>query len=208
MTSCAASPATTGCWAAPGTIISTAARATIFWTAATDRDRVSYSVSATAGVLVDLNIVGVPQATGQGNDTLIGIEHATGTRFNDVLIGDGGDNWLWGGSDASGVTGNDIILAGGGNDLVEVGAGNHLLAGGSGNNSLSLWGNIADISAAGVTASLALQGTVQDTEQGLMFFTGFERIFRVELRRRLVRRRWRKCLGRRLWRRSAGRRPG
>src|SRR6185503_19462432 len=31
-------------------------------------DRAAYSVSATAGVTVNLNIVGVAQATGQGND--------------------------------------------------------------------------------------------------------------------------------------------
>ena len=80
-------------------------------------DRAAYSVGATAGVTVDLNIVGVAQNTGQGIDTLIGIEHVSGTRFDDVLTGDGGDNWIWGGSDGSGVTGNDILSGGGGNDL-------------------------------------------------------------------------------------------
>ena len=139
-------------------------------------DRVTYAPSATGGVTVDLNIQGVAQATGQGNDTLIDIEHASGTIFNDVITGNGGDNWLWGGSNGTGVTGNDMISAGGGNDLVEVGTGNHLLAGGTGIDTLSLWGNSSDITAAGVTASLALQGTVQNTEQGLMFFTGFENL--------------------------------
>jgi Ca2+-binding RTX toxin-like protein len=139
-------------------------------------DRVSYAVSATAGVTVNLNIVGVAQATGQGNDTLIGIEHASGTIFNDILTGDGGDNWLWGGSNGSGVTGNDNISAGGGNDLVEVGTGTHTLSGGTGIDTWSLYGNESDITAAGVTVSLALQGAAQNTEQGMMNASGFENL--------------------------------
>lgn len=139
-------------------------------------DRAAYAVSATGGVTVDLNIVGVAQNTGQGMDTLIGIEHLSGTIFNDTLTGDGGDNWLWGGSDGSGVTGDDTIFGMGGNDLIWVGTGDHTLDGGTGNDTLGLFGNETDITAAGVTVSLALQGGVQDTEQGLMFLTGFENV--------------------------------
>jgi Ca2+-binding RTX toxin-like protein len=139
-------------------------------------DRASYAVSALAGVTVNLNIVGVAQATGQGNDTLTGIEHVSGTRFNDVLTGDGGDNWIWGGSDGSGVTGNDILSGGGGNDLIQVGTGNHNLNGGTGTDTLSLHGNGTDITAAGVTVSLLLQGMAQATEQGSMTLNGFENI--------------------------------
>ncbi len=139
-------------------------------------DRVSYAVSATNGVTVDLNIQGVSQDTGQGIDTLSGIEHLSGTIFNDQLIGDGGDNWLWGGSNGSGVTGNDQIFAGGGNDLVEVGTGNHFLDGGTGIDTLSLFGNSSDITSAGVTVSLYLQFFFQDTEQGLMLISGFENL--------------------------------
>ena len=139
-------------------------------------DRATYAPSATAGVTVDLNIVGVAQATGQGNDTLIGIEHVSGTAFDDVLIGDGGDNWIWGGSNATGVTGDDNLSAGGGNDLVQVGTGSHVADGGTGSDTLSLHGNGTDITAAGVTVSLALQGASQDTEQGLMTLSGFENL--------------------------------
>jgi Ca2+-binding RTX toxin-like protein len=140
-------------------------------------DRAAYSTGATAGVTVDLNIVGVAQNTvSQGMDTLTGIEHVSGTRFNDILTGDGGDNWLWGGSDASGVTGNDTISAGGGNDLVQVGTGTHTLNGGLGTDTWSLNGNGTDITAAGVTVSLALQGAAQDTEQGMMNASGFENL--------------------------------
>jgi len=139
-------------------------------------DRAAYSPSALAGVTVDLNIVGIAQATGQGNDTLTGIEHVSGTRFNDVLTGDAGDNWIWGGSDGSGVTGNDILSGGGGNDLIQVGTGNHNLNGGTGTDTLSLHGNGTDITAAGVTVSLLLQGMAQATEQGAMTLNGFENI--------------------------------
>ena len=138
-------------------------------------DRAAYSVSATIGVTVDLNIVGV-QSTGQGNDILSGIEHVSGTRFNDVLTGDGGDNWIWGGSDASGVTGNDILAGNGGNDLIQVGTGNHVANGGSGTDTFSLHGNGTDITAAGVTVSLLLQGAPQATEQGAMTLDGFENL--------------------------------
>ena len=140
-------------------------------------DRVSYAIGAVGGVTVDLNLQGVAQDTGSaGFDALLEIEHLTGTRFDDVLTGDSGDNWLWGGSDGSGVTGNDIISAGAGNDLVEVGTGNHSLDGGSGIDTLSLFGNGSDITPDGVNFSLLLQGTVQNTEQGMMNASGFENL--------------------------------
>ena len=139
-------------------------------------DRAGYSSGATAGVTVNLNLQGVAQNTGRGLDVLIGIEHVSGTRFDDVITGDGGDNWLWGGSDGSGVTGNDIISAGAGNDLVDVGTGNHVLNGGVGIDTLSLDGNGTDITAAGVTLSLLLQGAAQDSEQGMMNLSGFENL--------------------------------
>ena len=125
-------------------------------------DRAAYATGALAGVTVDLNIVGVAQDTGsQGFDTLIGIEHVSGTGFDDVLTGDGGDNWIWGGS---GATGDDILNGGGGDDLVQVGTGNHIANGGTGTDTLSFNGNGADIDTAGVTVSLALQGDAQETE--------------------------------------------
>jgi hypothetical protein len=138
-------------------------------------DRASYA-DALNGVTVDLNLQGAPQNTGNGMDTLVNIENVNGTQYNDVLTGDGYDNWLWGGSNGAGVTGNDTISGGGGNDLIEVGAGNHTLDGGSGIDTLSLWGNSTDISSAGVTFDLNLQGAAQNTGQGLMNATGFENL--------------------------------
>jgi Ca2+-binding RTX toxin-like protein len=137
-------------------------------------DRVSFAVDATVGVTVDLNIAGA-QATGHGNDTLTGVEHVSGTKFSDIIIGDGGDNWLWGGSDNTGVTGNDTITAGGGNDLVWVGAGDHTLSGGLGIDTAGV-GNDNDVTATGIDLSLALQGAAQATGQGNWNLSGFENL--------------------------------
>ena len=60
--------------------------------------------------------------------------------------------------------------------MIEVGTGNHVLDGGTGIDTLSLYGNETDITAAGVTVSLALQGAAQATEQGMMTLTGFENL--------------------------------
>jgi len=142
-------------------------------------DRVSSFVTApTGGIHFDLNIQGVAQDTGQGMDTLIGIEHASGTVLDDTLTGNGGDNWLWDGSDgvAGGGTGNDVMSGGGGNDVLETGGGNDVLDGGSGVDTWSFLGGQVEISSAGVTASLALQGAAQNTEQGMMSATGFENL--------------------------------
>src|SRR5262249_11782181 len=52
------------------------------------QDTASYAEAST-GVTVDLAISG-PQNTGEGNDTLIGIENLTGSAFGDVLKGTSG----------------------------------------------------------------------------------------------------------------------
>ena len=130
-------------------------------------DRVSFADAAT-GVTVDLNTQGIAQSTGQGSDTLVNIEHASGSFFDDILTGDGGDNWLWG------ISGNDTISGGGGNDLIEVGAGNHMLYGGSGTDTMRFL--VVGGGAGGVTIDLNLQGTGQDTGQGSMLLTDFENL--------------------------------
>lgn len=132
-------------------------------------DRAAFYHNTIAGVTVDLNIQGVAQNTGQGMDILIGIEHASGTAFDDVLIGNSGDNWLWG------EEGNDILLAGAGNDLVEVGTGTHVADGGIGNDTLSFFANGTGVTA-DVTVSLLLQGGAQATGAGSMTLTGFENL--------------------------------
>jgi len=132
-------------------------------------DRAAFYHNTTTGVTVDLNIQGVAQDTGQGMDTLIGIEHASGTAYDDVLIGNSGDNWLWG------EEGNDTLLAGAGNDLVEVGTGSHVADGGTGNDTLSYFANGTGVTAS-VTVSLLLQGSDQATGAGSMLLTGFENL--------------------------------
>lgn len=143
-------------------------------------DRVSSFVpTPVAGISFDLNIQGVAQDTGQGFDTLIGIEHASGTTLNDTLTGNAGDNWLWDGGDGDETTaasGNDVINAGAGNDLVELGNGNDTVDGGTGTDTLSFLGGQTEITTAGVTFSLALQGAAQATEQGSLNASGFENV--------------------------------
>ncbi|RIX29440.1 cadherin domain-containing protein, partial [Sphingomonas edaphi] len=141
-------------------------------------DRAAFYTDATAGVTVDLNIVG-PQATGQGNDTLAGIENVSGTPYADTLIGDGNDNQLWGSVSALGdgtPTGlnNDTLDGGGGNDLLTVGTGAHLLTGGTGTDTVSFTENGA--AEPGVTVSLELEGAAQVTGAGSWTLNGIENL--------------------------------
>jgi Ca2+-binding RTX toxin-like protein len=70
------------------------------------------------GVHVSLLLQGVAQDTlGAGRDRLVGIENLTGSRYDDVLIGDAGNNIL------RGLEGDDILEGGLGNDLLDGGAG-------------------------------------------------------------------------------------
>ena len=65
-------------------------------------------------------------ATGWGTDRLQGIESVLGSRFGDVLTGDGGRNRL------SGQAGNDRLNGSGGGDLVDGGPGTDVADGGAG----------------------------------------------------------------------------
>jgi Ca2+-binding RTX toxin-like protein len=103
--------------------------------------------SAQLGLTIDLAIAG-PNATGEGADTLIGIENVEASAFNDTVSGDdnnnvilaragddivfghGGDDLLFGGN------GNDQLDGGAGADRLEGAAGNDVLVGGSGNDIL------------------------------------------------------------------------
>lgn len=96
------------------------------------RDTASYA-SAGTGVTVDLSIMGVPQVTGQGRDTLIGIENLVGGNFDDTLYGNAAANVLLGmrGADRLfGQDGDDILSGGDGEDYLEGGAGADYLIGG------------------------------------------------------------------------------
>ena len=83
------------------------------------------------GVSVDLAQAG-PQATGEGNDTLRGVEIVIGSRHDDVLKGDAVRNALYGegGSDLiQGLGGNDFLIGGPGNDELLGGDDNDLIQG-------------------------------------------------------------------------------
>ncbi len=73
-------------------------------------DTVDYS-AGTAGVSVDL-AAGTARDNWGNTDTLIGIEHVTGSAFADTLIGSAGQNWFRPGK------GNDTVNGGGGDDVV------------------------------------------------------------------------------------------
>src|SRR4029078_12392910 len=66
----------------------------------------------------------------------------------------------------------DMIGGNGGNDLITDGAGDHVLDGGAGHHTF-LYNTQGS---AGITVSLALQGTAQNTGVGTMTITGFENL--------------------------------
>lgn len=133
-------------------------------------DRAGYN-GASGPVHVSLLLQGQAQDTGAaGFDTLVGVEYLTGTNFGgDVLIGDKGNNWLWGGQ------GDDSLDGGLGDDLLTVGSSNSTIIGGKGVDTLSVLGNTVD-TAGDVTVNLLLQGEAQDTGQGLMLISGIENV--------------------------------
>jgi len=81
------------------------------------------------GVTVDLS-AGSATVYGGGTDTLISIENASGSDFNDTLLGDGQANSLGGesGDDLlNGMAGNDLLIGGDGADILIGGAGSDTL---------------------------------------------------------------------------------
>ena len=109
------------------------------------RDFVSYS-GAGRGVKVDLT---AGTAKGDGNDTLLKLEHIIGSSHDDTLAGDANDNIIRGGDgdDAlfgragddtlHGNKGADRLFGNGGNDTMFGDAGNDTLRGGLGDDDMS-----------------------------------------------------------------------
>ncbi|MBF6036702.1 retention module-containing protein [Pseudomonas sp. P155] len=91
----------------------------------TGSDTASYA-HATAGVTVNLGLLGAQNTVGAGTDTLTGIENLVGSNFNDTLTGDNNNNVINGG------LGNDTLNGGGGDDLLIGGMGNNTMTGGAG----------------------------------------------------------------------------
>ncbi len=84
----------------------------------TGDDTVSYATAA-AGVSVNLLVIGVQNTLGAGTDTLIGLEHVTGSRYGDTLRGSNGAS-----NEINGGGGNDRLFSGAGEDVLSGGAGN------------------------------------------------------------------------------------
>ncbi len=95
-------------------------------------DTASYLDSNT-GVLVRLNDARAVKYGHAEGDKLTGVEHLIGSRHNDILAGDAGDNRLEGGD------GNDELYggAGGGDDLMYGGNGDDRIFGGQGNDTVT-----------------------------------------------------------------------
>ncbi len=87
-------------------------------------DSASYTQAA-AGVRVDLANPAPQDTGGAGIDTIVGIENASGSGFNDVLLGTDGPNSLSGGFDfTSGLSGDDVLMGRGGDDVLDGFTGN------------------------------------------------------------------------------------
>jgi Ca2+-binding RTX toxin-like protein len=101
-------------------------------------DTADYSASS-AAVGINFNRGDSGHGGDAEGDTLNNIENATGSAFNDVLIGNGWDNILAGGAgndQLEGRGGNDALIGGDGNDILVGGVGADTLNGGDGVDSI------------------------------------------------------------------------
>jgi Ca2+-binding RTX toxin-like protein len=96
-----------------------------------------------------------------GQDTLVGIENAIATRFNDVLLGSGGANRF------SGLEGNDSANGGRGTDTLEGGDGNDTLNGGEGSDWI-IGGAGVDLLEAGADLDIIEFGAGDSPAMGLV----------------------------------------
>lgn len=88
-------------------------------------DLVSYAY-ASKGVAINLGVTAAQNTLGSGLDTLINIERVIGSKYSDVISGNGQVNVLYGGA------GNDKLSAGNGNDVLVGGQGTDQMSGGTG----------------------------------------------------------------------------
>ena len=110
-------------------------------------DTLSYADSWSK-VVVNL-VTGIGQGGTAAYDTILNIENLVGSKFDDILTGDAGNNTLNGGA------GKDILHGGAGVDLLIGGSGADVLDGGAGVDTVS-YSNAHT----GVTLSLLTGGTV------------------------------------------------
>ena len=91
-------------------------------------DRAEYA-GATSKVRADLGNRDTNTGEAKG-DSYASVENLLGSKYGDVLAGNGGANGLWG------ANGNDLLVGRGGNDRLYGGNGNNDLYGGNGNDEL------------------------------------------------------------------------
>lgn len=134
-------------------------------------DRVSYFADFGPGISVNLNVT-TAQNTGQGLDTFVSIDHVTATYGDDTLVGNGAANWFWT------FSGTDTLSGNGGNDYFTVGLGNKTADGGSGIDTIEIYDLAWEplYTAAGITVSLALQGSAQQTGVGAWTISNMENL--------------------------------
>ena len=126
-------------------------------------DVLSY-FNSNAGVTVSLATGAASGGHAEG-DTFSGFEWLDGSRYDDHLTGDDGDNRFWESS------GNDLLEGGDGNDQFWSGADADRIHGGSGRDHLSYWE-----SDAGVTVNLATGAASGGYAQGDTF-TSIESVY-------------------------------
>jgi hypothetical protein len=85
---------------------------------------------STHGLTIDLRLT-TPQNTGDGLDSLAGIENIIASQYADVITGDSAANSVQGND------GDNVLSGMGGDDQLWTGSGNDLLDGGDGNDALS-----------------------------------------------------------------------
>ncbi|WP_076069495.1 Calx-beta domain-containing protein [Sphingomonas montana] len=139
-----------------------------------DSDTAGY-FNATQGVTVSLLQQGVAQATGgAGTDTLFDIENLSGSRFGDVMTGDGvgnsidggdGDDLLTGGFGIdflTGGTGSDTLFGNQDMDVLDGGDGNDFLYGGR-DGDFIIAGSGDDLLQGGLNSDVLFGGAGADT---------------------------------------------
>jgi Ca2+-binding RTX toxin-like protein len=131
-------------------------------------DTANFGFSPT-GVQVDL-VTGT--ASGEGNDTLIDVNHVAGTEFDDVLIGNDEINFFFGQG------GNDTIDGGGALDIILGNAGDDQLDGGSGFDLISYRNSVDPVTGAPVPVNVNLKNeTGGGTAEGADTLTNFEAVW-------------------------------
>ena len=126
-------------------------------------DVVDYSLSARG---VDVNLAS-DSGTGEGSDTLLGIEDAWGSAHADTLQGDSSSNQLYAWD------GKDVVNGGSGDDLLVPGTGNDELDGGSG-------GDFVDYFYGKLSRFVANTGVSVDLSRGRATGHGKHTLIRIE----------------------------